>query len=461
MNKIFRSCLCLLLVLLLAACEKTPQVQTTDGSAAESQTETAQPAPTEAASTAAPAVHEDFAAKVTLDMASETLKQEVTVKTFVDGDTVHFHVPESVMPDGVLKARFLGLNTPESTGKVEEYGKAASKFTREKLENAVSIVIESDSGTWNPDSGGERYLVWVWYCPKGESKYRNLNIELLQNGLAKAYNSGQNRYGETCLAALAQAMNEKCAIYSGEKDPEFFYGDALELTLREIRLHAKDYEGSKVAFEAVVTRNSDGTVYVEEYDPELDLYFGMTVYLGYGLSGEGLNIMNVGNRVRIVGTLQYYEAGGTWQVSGLSYKVMRPDDPGNIQKISEGNPPANVLTTADRYVNGKVDIPGEDEAWDYAALVLDSTLFMKDLYVKSVKMTDNKSSSSYGALTLYCESDGVKVTLRTGVFHQEDGSLVPGKTYLHKTIDVTGVAGIYDGAYQIRLLTQDDIQVHP
>ena len=54
----------------------------------------------------------DYAASVKLDMSSTTAKAEVTVKTFVDGDTTHFHVPTSVMPNGVLKARYLGINTP-------------------------------------------------------------------------------------------------------------------------------------------------------------------------------------------------------------------------------------------------------------------------------------------------------------------------------------------------------------
>ena len=41
----------------------------------------------------------DHAGSVKLNMNSSTIKQEVTVKTFVDGDTTHFNVPESVMPD--------------------------------------------------------------------------------------------------------------------------------------------------------------------------------------------------------------------------------------------------------------------------------------------------------------------------------------------------------------------------
>ena len=81
----------------------------------------------------------DYAGMVQLDMNSATLKQEVTVKSFIDGDTTHFFVPEEVNHEGVLKARYLAVNTPESTGKIEEYGKAASRFTRERLENASEI----------------------------------------------------------------------------------------------------------------------------------------------------------------------------------------------------------------------------------------------------------------------------------------------------------------------------------
>ena len=118
----------------------------------------------------------DYAASVKLNMSSETVKQEVTVKTFIDGDTTHFHVPADVMKTGVLKGRYLAINTPESTGKIEEYGKAASRFTKEKLSAATSIIIESDTADWNADSTGERYLVWVWYKTADTADYRNLNI---------------------------------------------------------------------------------------------------------------------------------------------------------------------------------------------------------------------------------------------------------------------------------------------
>jgi endonuclease YncB( thermonuclease family) len=59
----------------------------------------------------------DYAADLKLNMQSFTKKLEVTVKNYVDGDTVHFNVPTEEMPGGVLKGRFLAINTPESTGK--------------------------------------------------------------------------------------------------------------------------------------------------------------------------------------------------------------------------------------------------------------------------------------------------------------------------------------------------------
>ena len=44
-----------------------------------------------------------------------------------------------------------------------------------------SIIIESDNETWNYDSTGSRYLVWVWYRESAEADYRCLNLEILQN----------------------------------------------------------------------------------------------------------------------------------------------------------------------------------------------------------------------------------------------------------------------------------------
>ena len=148
-----------------------------------------------------------YSDQVKLDQSStDTKKMEVTVKSFIDGDTTHFNVPTSFNDQGVLKARYLGVNTPESTGKLEEWGKKAAKFTKGRLSSATSIILETDGDTWEVDSTGERYLVWVWYKTPENNDYVNLNLELLQYGLAVGSKAGSTRYGETCTAAINQAI---------------------------------------------------------------------------------------------------------------------------------------------------------------------------------------------------------------------------------------------------------------
>jgi len=405
--------------------------------------------------------HIDYAASVKLDMSSDTVKQAVTVHAYIDGDTTHFKVPTSVMPSGILKARYLAINTPESTGKIEEWGKTASNFTKEKLLNATSIIIESDSDKWDADSTGDRYLVWVWYRNSETEEYRNLNIEILQEGLAIASNSANNRYGQTCVSALNQAKAEKLHVHSGQKDPNFPYGEATELTLKELRCNITDYDNTKVAFEGVITKDNSNTVYIEEYDPETDMYYGMTVYYGFGMNGSGLQILSVGNRVRIVGTVQYYETGDTYQVSGLQYSPMRPNDPANIKLISEGHTPSYLLTSSEDFLSEVTLAVGEEmRSFDYADLALYTSVEMKDLRVKSVYTTDNIESSSKGAMTLTCEVDGTEISVRTVVLYDENNQVVTEDLFAGATIDVRGLVDRFDGTYQIKVFSLNDINIH-
>lgn len=408
----------------------------------------------------APAEYVDFAGQLRLNMASETVKAEVTVKTFVDGDTTHFHVPTDVSETGVLRARYLAINTPEITGKVEEYGKKAAAFTREKLQNAASIIIESDDGKWNLDSTGGRHLVWVWYLPQGESEYRCLNLEILQNGLARANSTANNRYGSTCTSALNQAKEQKLHLYSGQKDPDFYYGAAVEMTLRELRTNLEAYNGMKVAFNGVVTMNRGQSVYVETFDPETGLYYGMPVYYGYNMSGAGLEILSVGNEVRIVGTLQYYEAGGAWQVAGLSYRMMKPDDPGNIQKLSDGHSAAYAPVDAQTFAHGEVTVETADgqRTFPWAQLAIGTSVSMSGLTVESAETALVEDSTGYGAITMNCVSDGAAVLVHTEPFY-ENGVLVTQDRFVGQTISLQGVVDVYDGAYQIRVLTLDNLTI--
>lgn len=402
-----------------------------------------------ALSEGAPAEGVDYAAAVHLSAAGTALRQTVTVTAYVDGDTTHFAVPESLVPGGVLKARYLAINTPECTGKIEEYGKKAAAFTKEKLSSAVSIVIESDDDHWNLDSTGGRYLVWVWYKPDEASDYRNLNIELLQNGLAVPYSASNNRYGDTCVAAVSQARNSKLNVFSGQPDPDFYYGDAVELTIRELREHPEEYRDKKVAFTGIITVNDGSSVYAEQYDAETGLYYGMPVYYGYSLSGGGLEALTVGNETRIVGSFQYYESGGVWQVTDVKYRMMKPKDPGNLQKLSEGHAPAYVLTQAD-------ELSGER-----AFSALATSVELRGLYVAEAIATQSENAARDGALTLTCCQGDSEIQVRTARLTDAQGTLILPEDLLNKTIDVKGIVDIYEGQCQIRVFSMDHITIQP
>lgn len=457
MKKLAPALALIILALCIFGC--TPQ-KDNDALPTPVQTDAAQTPPVSSAPEAAPspaaAASEsiDYAASVK-PSGADTAKQEVTVKSFVDGDTVHFLVPESIMPSGVLKARFIGIDTPESTGKIEEYGKAASEFTKEKLSRAHSIMIESDDGNWDFDSTGGRYLVWVWYKAEKAGEYRNLNIELLQNGLARAYSSANNRYGSACTAAINQAKANKLNIYSGQKDPDFYYGDAVELTLKELRCGIESYNGKKVAFEGVITINSGNGVFIEDYDAETDRYYGISAYYGYGLSGAGLDILSVGNRARIVGTVQYYEAGGCYQVSGLSYRQMKPDDPNNLQKLSEGNAAGYVSISADDFASAMVSIETEAGAAEYklSDIAMNTTVEMDGLTVQSVYVAEN------GCATLTCAAGNAEVAVRLEPL-KVNGEAFDPNTLSGKTIDVRAAVDMYDNAPQLHIFTAEGISIH-
>ena len=409
----------------------------------------------------------DYVAQTKLVMDSSTKKQEVTVKSYIDGDTTHFNVPTELSADGVLKARYMGVNTPESTGKIEEWGKKASSFTKEKLLNASSIIVESDNDQWNVDSTGGRHLVWVWYKPADSNDYRCLNLELIQNGLSISCGTTADRYGEAATKAFQQAKTQKLHVFSNEDDPEFFYGDAYEIDLKGLRTNIALYENCKVAFEGVVTRNNNNSVYVESYDAETEMYYGMSVYYGYE-TGELLNILKIGNLVRVVGTVTYYETGGTWQVSGLSYREFKPEDPSNTIMVSEGHKAANQEIVPGVFASGKIDVEAmtsldsdetELKTFDYAGLLMSTSISMKNLKVMDIYTTNNGGNSD-GAMTLTCEADGSRIDVRTIVLRDENNNLITANKYLGKTIDVVGIVDYFSGAYQIKVFTPEDITIH-
>ena len=413
----------------------------------------AQPTETTEAATG----HVDYVEQTKLDMNSETKKEKVTwgERSHIDGDTSHFEVSRSVDSSGVIKARYLAVDTPESTGQIEEWGRAASRFTKEKLSTAVSIIVESDTASWNYDGNG-RYLVWVWYQPAEGADYRCLNIELLQEGLGASSKASDGRYGTTAVAAIAQATTEKLYMFSQTKDPEFPYGEAASITLRELRTNVEKYEGLKVAVEGVITFNSDYTAYIESYDAETDMTYGMQVFYGY--ISQLIPVLEQGALVRIVGVVNNFY--GTYQITSLKYNPLRVDDPANTSRISTGNEVAFTEVSPEVYTGDvTVTVDEEEKTVSYQELAVSTSISMKELMVQDVYTTTNPQSDDCGAMTLTCFADGETIKIRTEVLKDDDGNLITEDAYAGKTISVKGILDHYEGTYQIRVFSAKDITV--
>ncbi|MBP5765480.1 MAG: thermonuclease family protein [Clostridia bacterium] len=222
----------------------------------------------------------DYGTMVTLNPAGhdgdidKTGRGRVTVEQFIDGDTVHFYNNSKTE---LIKARFLAIDTPESTGHQEPWGHPASIYTKTKLRNAEEIVLESDTeGVVGMDGNG-RYLCWVWYREKGSDTFRNLNIELLADGLAMGKSTSSTRYGSVASEALQSARSNRINMYSGKRDPLFYYGETVELSIKSLVSNKETYNAFKVRFEGVVTKESGGGIYVEQYDEDTQQNYGVYV----------------------------------------------------------------------------------------------------------------------------------------------------------------------------------------
>lgn len=407
----------------------------------------------------------DYTSELKLDMTSNTAKREVTVRYYVDGDTTHFFPKGSTAVSEVMKARYLGVDTPESTGAIEEWGKAASRFTESKLSTAAAILVESDDQNWNQDGNG-RDLLWVWYKPTADADYRLLNLELVQEGLGHATGGeSEGRYGVQLWAAYLQAETAKKYVHSKDKDPDYPYGAAIPVTIQELRLNMDKYLGQNVQVEGISNFNAEQTSYLEQFDPETDMYYSIQVY--YGFNSNRIALFKQGNLVRVTGTVVEYH--GTYQITNLTYEPLR-DNPANIKVLSKNNSVAFREVSAERWCGTEtVEIDGADKTFKFGDLAVSSSISMTNLEITKVTTTTNPDASDVGALTITCTQNGYTVQIRTEVLKDKDGNLITAADFpIGDTISfVRGIIDYYDyntdddkpGVYQIRVYSISDITV--
>lgn len=106
---------------------------------------------------------------------------KATVKSIYDGDTIRVDIDLGF--DIIFKnqsIRLLGIDTPELRGEERAAGLLSRSFVEERI--PVGSVINIETQKDRKEKFG-RYLATVYY---GEES-KNLNEELLQNGMAKPY----------------------------------------------------------------------------------------------------------------------------------------------------------------------------------------------------------------------------------------------------------------------------------
>ena len=216
--------------------------------------------------------------------------EQVTLFQSIDGDTAHF-TPINGSQDNLIKSRFYGIDTPESTGKVQPYGKEASYYTADILNKANkngTIVVSSAQTTYGlpqPDSTGSRYLSLIWVNTEKKNAPLDelylLNLMIVQEGLSWVKNlSEMPSYVNTFLAAETQAKEYKLNLHSGQPAPLFNYGDYEDASLLDIKkevvaqlkdpTHKNAYDNKKVRVQGTVAGFANHIIYIQDFYPELD-----------------------------------------------------------------------------------------------------------------------------------------------------------------------------------------------
>jgi len=135
--------------------------------------------------------------------------EEVTLARCVDGDTAHFYLHDGTY----VKIRFLGIDTPESTMEEDPWGLAASRFTKQILQNASSIVLEAEGN--RKDIYG-RYLAFVW------ADGVLVNLSVVQNAYSNSKLSSSSKYYDAFYDTELVIGQTGRRVW-GEVDPEYDY----------------------------------------------------------------------------------------------------------------------------------------------------------------------------------------------------------------------------------------------
>lgn len=138
-----------------------------------------------------------------------------TVVRIVDGDTAVFRLEDGTQE----KVRFIGIDTPESTTKIEPYGKAAAAYTAKRLKVGSRVYLEKDV---EPRDRYRRLLAYVWLAPpsavtESEIRAKQFNAMLAIDGHAQQMTIPPNvKYADYYRTFVDEARDARKGLWADE-----------------------------------------------------------------------------------------------------------------------------------------------------------------------------------------------------------------------------------------------------
>ena len=384
---------------------------------------------------------------------------EVTVQMYIDGDTTHF----TELDKRQVNARYANINTPESTADIQKWGKSASLFVQGKLESASTIVLTNptlrEEAPEHDDN--QRWLSLIWYATVENptlDDFRCLNLEIVQEGYSAITGMESNYpFYDIFHDAQKQAQDNRLHIFAPDTvvDPNFYVGEAANISIQEFNENAAKYNGKKVHMSGIVSAFMGvQSVWVESIGDDGTVW---GVYLFTGYTGNAKPLFKVGNMVEFTGAVT--EFNGDYQITDLQYNQYFPTED-DVVLISENNPvpsasqvaPSSQVLAGDFNVNTTVTLSDDlvvTRGWGGTDEIDPDT---------GVNYANN-------AITLWCtnaEGEDVQVYMPHGaMLRGDDGMLIHSWTYFEgKTLsNLHGVIDSYNGRYSLQLLSTNDVTI--
>lgn len=411
--------------------------------------------------------------KFTKDINNGERIGEVILKSTTDGDTCNFTEAGN---EETIKLRFLAINTPESTAKVEPWGKKASIFTKNILTKAKTIVLQNDVNTFGErDGSGNRWLGFVWYNTAENADFRLLNLEIVE----QCYSQNQ-LFKDSAICNYrsyfekAEANGKACKYrVQGTDDPDYDYTKSYaEISIRELITHYDEYgvseagsSGKQLRITGFVEGMSGDNLYVRDVtdeDPTTGKYSALYAYAGYGSSLA--SIVKVGYVVNFFcrGT----KFNGNIQLSDLKtstygktpFKVVATPEDSKYQDYN----PSLVPTIMDAST-----FTSYTDFAPYAQSLIQTTITIRTVTEPEEPETaeviaKNTATEPYyykkdanNNMTVYAWSQGKGLTLNLRV----DGTCFPYASEtlfaVGKSYKVTGFLSPYFEKYQLQLFNND------